>query len=149
MISALLGRAADAREFFADALSLAEENDNDADRGYAWCSLARLELEQGEPDRAEAAALRALEFLADRPDHAPEAANALLVFGGALRELGRLDEAAEALTRAERLLGGYEAPGRLASVWTAQAELAVAAGEGERGVELYRRAVELLQDTHF
>ena len=149
VISALLGRAEDARGFLSDALALAEETGAEADRGYAWCSLARLELEQGEPELAEAAAGRALALLADRADHASEAANASVVLGRALAELGRLDEAKEAVTRAERLVESSGAPGRLAAVWTAQGDIAARDGKCDQASALYRRAAELLQDVHF
>lgn len=149
VISALLGRPDDARGFLSDALALAEETGSEADRGYAWCSLARLELDQGEPELAEAAAGRALALLADRPDHCPEAANALVLLGRALAELGRLDEARDAVARAERLLECSGAPGRLAAVWTAQGDVAARAGDCEQASALYRRAAELLQDVHF
>lgn len=149
VISALLGRAEDARAFLADALALAEETGSEADRGYAWCSLARLELEESRPELAEAAAGRAFALLAGRPDNASEAANALVVLGRALAELGRLDEAKEAVARAERVLERSGPPGRLAAVWTAQGDVAARAGECEQAAAHYRRAAELLQDVHF
>ncbi len=126
-----LGHAADAERRWNAALTL------QPDYAEAYSNLSNLGLDQGEYDRAEAMARRAIELsprLADayvnlaavqtaRHDHAEalRVLDALLAFAPthpralaaralALKELDRLDEALEAARRAA--LAAPESPGR-------------------------------------
>lgn len=144
----LLGKPEEARKHLKESFAILLDLGRDVEAAYAVSSLAQVQLRTGELDDAERLARRALVFIGSRPDHRIELGNAQIVLGRALVELGRLDEADEALREAERTLE-RAAVGERAAVWLAQGELATRRGQTDAAADLYRRAAEALQDFHF
>jgi tetratricopeptide (TPR) repeat protein len=115
----------------------------------AFSSLAQVHLRTGQLELAEQQAQHALDLLADRVDFIDEIGNAQLVLGRSLLEQGRLEEAEEKFRAAEESFEQLSSASHRAAAWTAQAELAVRRGEKEGAIQLYQRAVEVLQDFRF
>src|SRR5690242_20064419 len=97
----LLGNPEAAARFLKDAFHVAPDNDDAIDAGYAINSLARVNLETGEPVLGEEQSRKALELLGGREDHLDEIGNAELVLGRSLMDQGRLGEADEWLRAAQ------------------------------------------------
>ena len=145
----LLGNSEEAVEQLTSAVGVALETGSDVDAAQAESSLAQVHLRSGDLDQAETQARHALALLAGRVDFLDEIGMTNLVLGRALLGQGRLDEAEAAFAAAESSFDQLSSGGHRASAWTAQAELAVARGDIERALSLYRRAAETLQELRF
>jgi tetratricopeptide (TPR) repeat protein len=145
----LLGNTEDAIELLKEAFSIALDAGQDADAGRAVSSLAQVHLRIGDVEQAEKQARQALELLDGRVDYTDEAGNAQLVLGRALLEQNRLDEAEAAFSDAEMRFGELGSASHRAAGWMARGDLAARRGDHERAAELYRTAVEALQDVRF
>jgi tetratricopeptide (TPR) repeat protein len=145
----LLGRTDEAVAFLKRAIASALDLDATADAAQAISSLAQVHLRTGAPDLAEAQARHALELLSGRDDFVDEIGNAQLVLGRALLDQSRFDEAAAAFAAADASFERLSSTSHRAAVWTAQGDLARAAGDCDGAADLYRRAVDALQDFHF
>jgi tetratricopeptide (TPR) repeat protein len=145
----LLGKPDESIPLFKQAFAVALEVGSDADAAQAVSSLAQVHLRTGQLELAEQQAGHALELLADRVDFIDEIGNAQLVLGRSLLEQGRLEEAEEKFSAAEESFEQLSSASHKAAAWTAQAELAVRRGEKEDAIQLYQRAVEVLQDFRF
>jgi tetratricopeptide (TPR) repeat protein len=145
----LLGKPDESIPLFKQAFAVALEVGSDADAAQAVSSLAQVHLRTGQLEIAEQQAQHALDLLADRVDFIDEIGNAQLVLGRSLLEQGRLEEAEEKFRAAEESFEQLSSASHKAAAWTAQAELAVRRGEKEGAIQLYQRAVEVLQDFRF
>jgi tetratricopeptide (TPR) repeat protein len=148
-INFLLGKSEKAEELLVSAVGVAIETGSVVDEAQAVSSLAQVHLRAGEWERAETEAGRALELLAGRVDYLDEIGNAQLVLGRALLAQERLDGAEHAFSAAESTFDQLSSGSHRAAAWTAQAELALARGDSERALSLYRKAAETLQDFRF
>ncbi|HXV58837.1 MAG TPA: tetratricopeptide repeat protein [Gaiellaceae bacterium] len=145
----LLGRPEESIPLFKQAFAVALEVGSEADAAQAVSSLAQVHLRTGQVGLAEEQARHALDLLQGRQDFIDEIGNAQLVLGRSLLEQGRLDEAEEMFQAAEASFQQLSSASHQAAAWTAMADLAVRRDEKEAAIELYRRAVEALQDFRF
>lgn len=145
----LLGKPDQAVGYLKRAFATALEAGSDADAAQAISSLAQVHLRTGEHRLAEQQAGQALALLDGRVDYLDEIGNAELVLGRALLEQGRLDEAGEALGRADRTFEQLSSQSHRAAAWIAQGDLATRRGDDRGAAHLYRRAAEALQDFRF
>ena len=145
----LLGDEDAAKRHLDEAFEIALELGDDVDTAYAVSSTAQVLLRGGAAEDAEEKASHALELLAGRIDHTSEIGSAQLVRGRALMELGRCEDAEEALRLADDSYRQMDSIGHRASVWLAQGDLAVQLGRIEDAATVYRRAAEALQDVRF
>lgn len=148
-LSLLLGEAERAVAYLKESFALSLELGADADAAQAVSSLAQVHLRCGAPQLAEEQARHALSILAEREDFLDERGNAHLVLGRALLEQERGEEAMSELAAAEWLFERHGSASYVAAAWTAQADAYRRAGDAEAALELYRRAVETLQDFRF
>jgi tetratricopeptide (TPR) repeat protein len=145
----LLDEPENAVAHLKDAFGRSLELGNDADAAQAVSSLAQVHLRCGAPQLAEEQARHALSLLAERDDYLDERGNAHLVLGRALLEQERDDEAMREFGAAEWLFERFGSSSYVAAAWTAQADAYRRAGDHEAALDLYRRAVEALQDFRF
>jgi tetratricopeptide (TPR) repeat protein len=145
----LLDRPEQAVTHLKQAFSLALEVGLEHEAATAVSSLAQVHLRTGNPAKAEEQALHALNLIGDREDMLDEVGNARLVYGRALLEQNRLDEAEQALADAEQTLAQLSSASHCAAAWIAQGDLATRQGSEHRAATLYRRAAEALQDFRF
>ena len=145
----LLGNPEDAISYLKRAFSIALEVGSEADAAQAVSSLAQVHLGAGDWSLAEEQSRHALELLEGRPDFLDEVGNAQIVFGRALMEQDRLDEAEHAFAEAELSLSQLSSASHRAVAWTAQGDLASRRGDDGAAAALYRRAAEALQDVRF
>ena len=145
----LLGKPEDAVDHLKKAFATALEVGNDYDAAYAVSSLAQVHLRTGKPQLAEEQARHALELLDGRVEHLSEIGGAELVLGRSLMEQDRLDEAAEAFSRAAASFDQLSSASHRASAWVAQGDLAARRGDDRGAARLYRMAAEALQDVRF
>lgn len=145
----LLGRPGQAVDYLKRAFATALEVGSQADAAQAISSLAQVHLRTGEHRLAEEQALQALSLLDGRVDFLDEIGNAELVLGRALLEQGRLDEAGDAFTRADRVFEQLSSQSHRAAAWIAQGDLATRRGDDRGAAHHYRRAAEALQDFRF
>ena len=145
----MLGKPEEAERLLKNAFSVALDVDNDVDAAYAINSLARVQLETGQPERGETQARKALELLDGREDYLDEIGNAQLVLGRSLLEQGRLDDADEWLRAAEQSFEQIGSPGHRSAALVARGDLAVRMEDDASAARLYRKAAELLQDVRF
>jgi tetratricopeptide (TPR) repeat protein len=145
----LLGDEAEAKRRLDEAFQIALELGDDVDAAYAVSSTAQVLLRGGDAEQAEAKACHALELLDGRKDHISEVGSAQLVRGRALMQLGRLDEADDALRLADDSFRQMDSIGHRATAWLAQGDLAAQRGLIEDAAARYRLAAEALQDVRF
>jgi tetratricopeptide (TPR) repeat protein len=145
----LLGKPDEAMTHLKDAFRVALEIGNELGAAYAVSSMAQVQLRTGNHELAEEQARHALELLDGRDEVLEEVGNAQLVLGRSLLEQGRLDEAAETFSLAERSLSQLSSASHRAAAWVAQGDLAARGGDDRAAAQLYRRAAEALQDFHF
>ena len=110
------------------------------DLAYVYTERARLALLESRYDAAVDQANRALDEVQD----ALESARSLFVKGRALAELGRRDEASEALRGAATLFGNRGARQQEASCWRELGEMDLAAGDVDSAVKALRAGLEAL-----
>jgi tetratricopeptide (TPR) repeat protein len=145
----LLGKTEDAIAFLKDSFRISLEVGNEAEAAQAVSSLAQVHLRSGEAQLAEEQARQALKLLDGRVDFLDEIGNAQLVLGRALLDQGRLDEAGEQFTAAEKCFEQLSSLSHRASAWIAQGDLATRRGDERAAASLYRRAAEALEDVRF
>ena len=145
----LLGKPEQAVDYLKRAFATALEVGSDGDAAQAISSLAQVHLRTGEHRLAEKQALQALSLLDGRVDYLDEIGNAQLVLGRALLEQERLEDADEALARADRAFEQLSSQSHRAAAWIAQGDLATRRGDDRGAAHLYRRAAEALQDFRF
>jgi tetratricopeptide (TPR) repeat protein len=145
----LLGNPDHAKADLRAAFQTALDAGSSADAAQAVSSLAQVHLRTGEARVAEKQAREALGLLDGRIDFLEEIGNAQLVLGRALLEQGRMDEASETFSEAEKTLGRLSSASHRAAAWMAQGDLATRLGDDRRAARLYRKAAEALQDVHF
>jgi tetratricopeptide (TPR) repeat protein len=145
----LLGKPDDAVRHLKDAFATALEVGNDPEAARAVSSLAQVHLGMGDVRLAEEQARHALQLLGDRVDYLDEIGSAQLMLGRALLEQARLDEAADAFSRAESSFDQLSSASHRAAAWVAQGDLATRRGDDRTAARLYRQAAEALQDVRF
>lgn len=145
----LLGKHDEAIQYLKQAVSVLFDAAGDVETGYAVSSLAQVYLRTGDAARAEEQAQIALRLLDGREDVLEEVGNVQLVLGRALIELGRPEEAEDALAAAETSFSNRESMSLLAAAWMARGELASARDDSVSAAALYRKAAEALQDFYF
>jgi tetratricopeptide (TPR) repeat protein len=148
-LSFLLGNRDEAERLLKEAFALALESGSDADAAQAVSSLAQLHERSGEPAEACRHARHALDLLTGRVDFLDEVANARLVLGRSLIQLGQLDEAEVVLRQAEDECMQLSSSSHTAAAWTAQGDLAERRGDVGAAGRLYRRAAQVLQEVRF
>jgi tetratricopeptide (TPR) repeat protein len=148
-IDFLLGEHDRAVACLKDSFRIALELGSDVGAAYAMSSLAQVQLRTGELEQAERHATRALELLDGRDDHLAEIGNAQLVLARTLAAGGREGDAERVLDRADATFARFGSPSHCATAWAARGELAVRRGDHRAAADLYRRAVDALQDVHF
>jgi tetratricopeptide (TPR) repeat protein len=111
--------------------------------------MARVHLNRGEYDQADALARKALELLQGREDYLHEVCPTQLVLGRALLERGRLDEAEEAFRAADAAAEQLASISHRTEAWVALGDLAARRGDDRGAARLYRNAAEALQEIRF
>ena len=145
----LLGKHDEAIQYLKQSVSVLFDAAGDVETGYAVSSLAQVYLRTGDAARAAEQAQTALGLLGGREDALEEIGNVQLVLGRALIELGRPEEAEDALADAEASFSTRESMSLLAAAWMARGELASARDDSVSAAALYRKAAEALQDFYF
>jgi len=145
----VVGKPEDAIGFFKDAFRILIEVGTGLDAGHVVCSLAEVHLGLGEAKLAEEHARHALQLIGDSDEGLSETGNALLALGRALTLQERLEEAAEALQRADAVFEQAGSLSHRAATWIASGDVQARRGDHAGAARLYRRAAEALQDVHF
>jgi len=117
----------------------------DAEAGYVLSSLAEIHREQGELDKAEIAARRALELLEGRVDHVQEVGMAQLVLARAHLEQGEIDQAEGLLAAVDESFAQADSVSHQARSWMARGELELLRQNDTEAARLYREAATALQ----
>jgi tetratricopeptide (TPR) repeat protein len=148
-LTLLLGDEEHAVEHLKASYSRALDSDSPADAAQALEGLARVHLNRGEYDQADALARNALELLQGREDYLHEVCPSQLVLGRALLERGRLDEAEEAFRAADAAAEQLASISHRTEAWVALGDLAARRGDDRGAARLYRNAAEALQEIRF
>jgi tetratricopeptide (TPR) repeat protein len=148
-LTLLLGDEEHAVEHLKASYSQALDSDSPADAAQALEGIARVHLNRGEYDQADALARNALELLQGREDYLHEVCPSQLVLGRALLERGRLDEAEECFRAADAAAEQMASISHRAEAWVALGDLAARRGDDRGAARLYRRAAEALQEIRF
>lgn len=148
-LTLLLGDEEHAVEHLKASYSRALDSDSPADAAQALEGIARVHLNRGEYDQADALARNALELLHGREDYLHEVCPSQLVLGRALLERGRLDEAEEAFRAADAAAEQMASISHRAEAWVALGDLAARRGDDRGAARLYRNAAEALQEIRF
>lgn len=139
-----LGRAEDV---LVDALARADEVADPYTRVRLYWSLARLNEIRDQPAIALEYIRRAIALLEVTEDTL-HLARAHLLCGTIMISQGKVQEAGEQFTEAERMLGPTPAPLDLANLRSDQAKRAVLLGQPEDAGRLAREALEVLGEDH-
>ncbi|HEU0304050.1 MAG TPA: tetratricopeptide repeat protein [Gaiellaceae bacterium] len=145
----LLGSPDEAIAYLQDSLRVLLDEGIDEEAAHVITSLAEIYVDTGRPAEAEAQARKALDLLGARADFVSEIGTAQLTLGRALLEQGRLDEAQETLTVADRSFEKMSSSSHRAAAWVALGDVAARRGDDREAARLYRRAAETLQDFRF
>ena len=145
----LLGRPEEAIAYLQDSLRVLLDEGVDEEAAHVLTSLAEIYVDTERPVEAEAQARKALELLGTRADFVAEIGTAQLTLGRALLEQGRLDEAQETLTAADRSFEQLSSSSHRAAAWVAIGDVAARRGDDREAARFYRRAAETLQDFRF
>ncbi len=148
-LTLLLGDEEHAVEHLKASYSQALDSDSPADAAQALEGIARVHLNRGEYDQADALARNALELLQGREDYLHEVCPSQLVLGRALLERGRLDEAEECFRAADAAAEQMASISHRTEAWVALGDLAARRGDDRGAARLYRRAAEALQEIRF
>ena len=148
-LTLLLGDEEHAVEHLKASYARALDSDSPADAAQALEGLARVHLNRGEYDQADALARNALELLQGREDYLHEVCPSQLVLGRALLERGRLDEAEEAFRAADAAAEQMASISHRTEAWVALGDLAARRGDDRGAARLYRNAAEALQEIRF
>jgi len=148
-LTLLLGDEEHAVEHLKASCARALDSESPADAAQALEGLARVHLNRGEYDQADALARNALELLQGREDYLHEVCPSQLVLGRALLERGRLDEAEEAFRAADAAAEQMASISHRTEAWVALGDLAARRGDDRGAARLYRNAAEALQEIRF
>jgi tetratricopeptide (TPR) repeat protein len=148
-LTLLLGDEEHAVEHLKASYSRALDTDSPADAAQALEGIARVHLNRGEYDQADALARNALELLQGREDYLHEVCPSQLVLGRALLERGRLDEAEECFRAADAAAEQMASISHRTEAWVALGDLAARRGDDRGAARLYRNAAEALQEIRF
>ncbi|HET9437135.1 MAG TPA: helix-turn-helix transcriptional regulator [Gaiellaceae bacterium] len=148
-LTLLLGDEEHAVEHLKASYARALDSDSPADAAQALEGMARVHLNRGEYDQADALARKALELLQGREDYLHEVCPTQLVLGRALLERGRLDEAEEAFRAADAAAEQLASISHRTEAWVALGDLAARRGDDRGAARLYRNAAEALQEIRF
>jgi tetratricopeptide (TPR) repeat protein len=148
-LTLLLGDEEHAVEHLKASYARALDSDSPADAAQALEGMARVHLNRGEYDQADALARNALELLQGREDYLHEVCPSQLVLGRALLERGRLDEAEEAFRAADAAAEQMASISHRTEAWVALGDLAARRGDDRGAARLYRNAAEALQEVRF
>jgi ATP/maltotriose-dependent transcriptional regulator MalT len=110
------------------------------------CSLAEIQLDQGELEAAERDARKALSLLAGRSDYLHEIGIAQLTIGRALLGRGKLEEAQQFFDAAEASFREIDSTGHQAIACIAKGDLVDRRGDTQRAAAFYRQAAVALQE---
>jgi tetratricopeptide (TPR) repeat protein len=146
LLELLLGKPSEAVARLNEAFSIVLDTGDDDDLATVISSLSHVCLRTGDPATAEKHARHALTVLGSRDDRTEEIGSVHLTLGRALLELGRFDEAEEALATAEDAFAQLSSGSHSAAAWLAQGDLAQRRGDDSGAAALYRRSAEALQD---
>ena len=148
-LTLLLGDEEHAVEHLKASYSRALDADSPADAAQALEGLAKVHLNRGEYDHADALARESLELLQGREDYLHEVCPSQLVLGRALLERGRLDEAGECFRMADAAAEQMASISHRTEAWVALGDLAARRGDEHEAARLYRNAAEALQEIRF
>jgi tetratricopeptide (TPR) repeat protein len=148
-LTLMLGDEERAVEHLKASYARALDTDSPADAAQALEGIARVHLNRGEYDQADALARQALELIRDREDYLYEVSASQLVLGRALLERGRLDEAEECFRAADAAGEQLTSLGHRTEAWVALGDLAARRGDDREASRLYRNAAEALQEIRF
>jgi tetratricopeptide (TPR) repeat protein len=148
-LTLLLGDEEHAVQYLKASYSRALDSDSPADAAQALEGIARVHLNRGEYDQADALARNALELLQGREDYLHEVCPSQLVLGRALLERGRLDEAEECFRAADAAAEQMASISHRTEAWVALGDLAARRGDDRGAARLYRNAAEALQEIRF
>ncbi len=148
-LTLLLGDEEHAVEHLKASYSRALDADSPADAAQALEGLAKVHLNRGEYDQADALARESLELLQGREDYLHEVCPSQLVLGRALLERGRLDEAGECFRMADAAAEQMASISHRTEAWVALGDLAARRGDEHEAARLYRNAAEALQEIRF
>ena len=141
----LLGHEQVAIAQLQEAFAIFVDAQLDAEAGYVLSSLAEIHREQGELDKAEIAARRALELLEGRVDHVQEVGMAQLVLARAHLEQGEIDQAEGLLAAVDESFAQADSVSHQARSWMARGELELLRQNDTEAARLYREAATALQ----
>ena len=148
-LTLLLGDEEHAVEHLKASYSRALDADSPADAAQALEGIARVHLNRGEYDQADALARQSLALLQGREDYLHEVCPSQLVLGRALLERGRLDEAEECFRAADAAAEQMASISHRTEAWVALGDLAARRGDAREAARLYRNAAEALQEIRF
>ncbi len=148
-LTLLLGDEDRAIEHLKASYSRALDADSPADAAQALAGIARVHLNRGEYDQADALARQALELIEGREDYLYEVSASQLVLGRALLERGRLDEAEDCFRAADVAAEQLASLSYRTEAWVALGDLAARRGNDREASRLYRNAAEALQEIRF
>ncbi len=148
-LTLMLGDDERAVEHLKASYARALDTDSPADAAQALEGIARVHLNRGEYDQADALARQALELIRDREDYLYEVCASQLVLGRALLERGRLDEAEESFREADAAAERLTSLSYRSEAWVAMGDLAARRGDDREASRLYRNAAEALQEIRF
>jgi tetratricopeptide (TPR) repeat protein len=148
-LTLMLGDEERAVEHLKASYARALDSDSPADAAQALAGIARVHLNRGEYDEADALSRKVLELISDREDYLYEVSGSQLVLGRALLERGRLDEAEECFRAADAAAEQLESLSYRTEAWVAMGDLAARRGDDREASRLYRNAAEALQEIRF
>jgi tetratricopeptide (TPR) repeat protein len=148
-LTLMLGDEERAVEHLKASYARALDSDSPADAAQALAGIARVHLNRGEYDEADALSRQVLELIRDREDYLYEVSGSQLVLGRALLERGRLDEAEECFRAADAAAEQLESLSYRTEAWVAMGDLAARRGDDREASRLYRNAAEALQEIRF
>jgi tetratricopeptide (TPR) repeat protein len=146
LLELLLGKPDQAVARLNEAFSTVLDTGDDDELATVISSLSLVSLRTGDPASAEKHARHALTVLGAREDRTEEIGSVHLTLGRALLELGRFEEAEEALAMAEDAFAQLSSGSHSAAAWLAQGDLAQRRGDDSGAATLFRRSAEALQD---
>ena len=148
-LTLLLGDEEHAVEHLKASYSRALDADSPADAAQALEGIARVHLNRGEYDQADALARQSLALLQGREDYLHEVCPSQLVLGRALMERGQMEEAEACFRAADAAAEQLASISHRTEAWVALGDLATRRGDAREAARLYRNAAEALQEIRF
>lgn len=142
LVHLALGSVERAREHARLANDRLEQLGDDRLRAHVVETLAQVELAGGHPEEAAAVAAQARSLAQDSGNH-KAAISAAVTFAHASRQLGRSDEALDALRAAADTAREHDRPSQLRAVLTEWAALLADAGDHAGAYDLTREALQI------